>query len=325
MLKVGMIGMGGISRAHRGGWAKIDEAEVVAVCDIRRENADEAAKELGARAYYDFDAMLTAEEMDILDICLPTYLHADYAVKALEHGLHVLTEKPVSLKREDVARVYGAAKAAGKNVMVAQVLRFWREYTALKEAYDSGRYGRLLSGRMTRLGSTPKWSWDGWMRDPERSGLVPFDLHIHDLDFMIYAFGAPAGVSCHRAGNERQDYFEAIYQYPDFFISAEAAWFDCDYAFQSAYRFQFERAVMEYQGGKLTIYHQSGERETLADEADAPENGINLPSSNGYYNEIRYFVDCVLAGKPCDRVKPEELETVLDLIDSLTQDSSGNS
>ena len=171
---------------------------------------------------------------------------------------------------------------------------------------------------MTRLGSTPKWSWDGWMRDPERSGLVPFDLHIHDLDFMIYAFGAPPGVSCHRAGNERQDYFEAIYQYPDFFVSAEAAWFDCDYAFQSAYRFQFERAVMEYQGGKLTIYHQSGERETLADEADAPENGINLPSSNGYYNEIRYFVDCVLAGKPCDRVKPEELETVLDLIDSLT-------
>ena len=65
--------------------------------------------------------------------------------------------------------------------MVAHVLRWWREYVFLKDAIDSGRYGKLLSGHMARLGNTPKWSWDNWMRDPERSGLVPFDLHIHDL------------------------------------------------------------------------------------------------------------------------------------------------
>ena len=315
MLKIGMVGMGGISHAHVDGWLEIPEAKVICVCDIRPEKADEAAAKTGAKAYYDFDEMLASESFDILDICLPTYLHADFACKALEHDIHVLCEKPISLKREDVARVYGTAKAHGKNVMIAQVVRFWREYELLKAAYDTGKYGKLLSGHMTRLGSTPKSSWDGWMRDPERSGMVPFDLHIHDLDFMIYAFGKPEKMTRFRAGTPTQDYFEAIYQYPDFFVSGEAAWFDCSWRFQCAFRFQFEQAVLEFKDGKLTIFHNNGDIEGL-DDNNVEGDGY-VPATNAYYNEIRYFVDCVLAGKPCDKVKPEELETVLDLIDQL--------
>lgn len=315
MLKIGMVGMGGISHAHVDGWLEIPEAKVICVCDIRPEKADEAAAKTGAKAYYDFDEMLASESFDILDICLPTYLHADFACKALEHDIHVLCEKPISLKREDVARVYGTAKAHGRNVMIAQVVRFWREYELLKEAYDTGKYGKLLSGHMTRLGSTPKSSWDGWMRDPERSGMVPFDLHIHDLDFMIYAFGKPEKMTRFRAGTPTQDYFEAIYQYPDFFVSGEAAWFDCSWRFQCAFRFQFEQAVLEFKDGKLTIFHNNGDIEGL-DDNNVEGDGY-VPATNAYYNEIRYFVDCVLAGKPCNKVKPEELETVLDLIDQL--------
>lgn len=315
MLKIGMVGMGGISHAHVDGWLEIPEAKVICVCDIRPEKADEAAAKTGAKAYYDFDDMLASESFDILDICLPTYLHADFACKALEHDIHVLCEKPISLKREDVARVYSTAKAHGRNVMIAQVVRFWREYEVLKEAYETGKYGKLLSGRMTRLGSTPKSSWDGWMRDPERSGMVPFDLHIHDLDFMIYAFGKPEKMTRFRAGTPTQDYFEAIYQYPDFFVSGEAAWFDCSWRFQCAFRFQFEQAVLEFKDGKLTIFHKNGEIEGL-DDNNVEGDGY-VPATNAYYNEIRYFVDCVLAGKPCDKIKPEELETVLDLIDQL--------
>lgn len=318
MLNIGMVGMGGISRAHGAAWLRIPEAKIACVCDIRPENAQKASEMTGAKAYTSFDDMLDNETIDILDICLPTYLHADFAVRALERGIHVLTEKPVSLKREDVARVYGTAERCKRNVMVAQVLRFWREYTVLKDAFDTGKYGRLLSGCMTRLGNTPKWSWDGWMRDPERSGLVPFDLHIHDLDFMIYAFGKPERVLCDRAGNTQQDYIHAVYHYPGFFIAAEAAWYDCTFKFRCSYRFQFEKAVLEYTDRKLTIYTQDGQAHTLDEESGA-QNGLDLPDSNAYYNEIRYFTDCVLAGVPCDRVKPDELLTVLDLIDQINQ------
>ena len=317
MLKVGIVGTGGISTSHLNGWANIPEAELTAACDIRPEQVDPVGEKYGCRVYYDLDEMLRQERLDVLDICLPTYLHADTAVKAIEQGLHVLTEKPISLHLHDVQRVYGAAKRKGVRVMVAQVLRFWPEYVRLKEAYDRGVYGKLLSGSMTRLGNTPKWSWDDWMKDPERSGLVPFDLHIHDLDFMIYAFGAPAGVRCNRAGNERQDYLHVVYDYPGFFICAEAAWYDCDYAFAAGYRFQFEKAVMEFKAGTLTIYHQDGRVEVCGAEESAEENGINLPKSNAYYNEIRYFTDCVLAGRDCERVRPEELEAVLESIKKL--------
>lgn len=317
MLKVGIAGTGGISSAHLKGWENIPEARLVAACDIRPEKVDPVGEKYGCHVYYDLDEMLQREQLDVLDICLPTYLHADTAVKAIERGIHVLTEKPVSLHREDVARVYGAARAKGVRVMVAQVLRFWPEYERLQRAFDSGEFGRLLSGNMTRLGNTPKWSWDGWMRDPARSGLVPFDLHIHDLDFMIHAFGVPQQIACDRAGNDRQDYLSVTYRYADFFIRAEAAWYDCTYTFTATYRFQFERAVMEYKDGTLTIFHQDGRSEAFVQDEDAPENGINLPKSNAYYNEIRYFTDCVLAGRDCDRVRPEELEAVLDTIAKL--------
>lgn len=316
MLRVGMVGMGGISAAHRHAWEIIPEAKIVAVCEIRDEKLQVAVEATGATPYTDCLEMLEKEQLDILDICLPTYLHADYAVMGLEHGAHVLTEKPISLKEDDIDRVYDTAKRCGKNVMVAQVLRFWQEYEELKSAFDSGRYGKLLSGTMTRLGNTPKRSWDDWMRDPQRSGLVPFDLHIHDLDFMVYTFGKPKNVQCHRARNERQDYFNAVYEYPDFFISTEAAWYDCTYKFQSGYRFQFEKAVMEWRDGVLTTYLQDG-TSIVFEKGKEVETGEDLPQGNAYYNEIRYFTDCVLAGKPCDKVKPEELHTVLDLIGRL--------
>lgn len=316
MLNVGMVGMGGISRSHISAWLRIPEAKVVSVCDIRAEKADAAAKATGARAYLDFEDMLKNESFDILDICLPTYLHADFAVRALNAGKHVITEKPISLKREDVARIYDAAKKNDRRFMVAQVLRFWREYCVLKDAYDSGRYGKLLSGRMTRLGNTPKWSWDGWMRDPARSGMVPFDLHIHDLDFMVYAFGKPESLSCSRAGNSDQDYINAVYKYPDFFICAEAAWFNCDFKFSSAFRFQFEHAVLDFNGKSLVTYLENGETHTLEPETGA-ENGLDLPDCDAYYNEIRYFTNCVLNHVPCDMVRQGELETVLELIGQL--------
>ncbi len=321
MLKVGMVGMGGISHSHRKAWSQIPEAKIVSVCDIREENVREAAEETGGKAYSDLDEMLSAESLDILDICLPTYLHADAAVKALERGIHVITEKPISLRKADVARVYQAAEAHHCRFMVAQVLRFWREYIALKDAYDSGRWGKLLSGNMTRIGHTPKWSWDNWMRDPERSGLVPFDLHIHDLDFMVYAFGEPKNMTVHRAKRPNQDAFSVVYEYPGFYITTEAAWYDTDYHFQAAYRFQFEHAVMEYKDGVCKIYPAEGGCVTLEADKDANVNGINLPATNGYFNEIRYFTDCVLAGKDCERVRPRELECVLEIIDRINRES----
>ena len=188
MLKVGLVGVGGISGAHIPAWDKREDAELVALCDIRPERMEQYE---GKRHYLDFDEMLANEELDILDICLPTYLHADFAVKAMEKGINVICEKPISLNIDDVDRVYGTAERMKVKFMVAQVLRFWPEFEYIKELYENKKYGKLLSGHMYRLSSMPRSSWDGWMTDEKRSGFTPYDLHIHDLDFMVYAFGKP--------------------------------------------------------------------------------------------------------------------------------------
>ena len=309
MLKVALVGVGGISGAHIPAWNNMEDAELVALCDIRPQQMERYPEQ---RHYTDFDELLENEQIDILDICLPTYLHADFAVKALNKGIHVLCEKPISLNAEDVQRVYRAAAENGVWFMVAQVLRFWPEYEVLKALYDQKTYGALLSGSMTRLGCYPKWSWDGWMMDESRSGLVPFDLHIHDLDFLVYAFGAPKSAVNHRARRPGQDYINAVYEYDGFFLTTEASWYASPYPFRAAFRFQFERAVVAWEQGEMTIYEADGSVwNPVGADAQGDTGSIGLPQSDAYANEIRYFADCVKAGRAPDKVRPAELETVL--------------
>lgn len=314
MLKVGLVGVGGISGAHIPVWNEMENAELVAICDIRTERME---KYPDKRHYTDFDEMIEKEEFDIIDICLPTYLHADFAVKAMEKGINVICEKPISLKEEDVERVYSTAAKNNVKFMVAQVLRFWPEYELLKEFYDTKKYGKLLSGTMIRLGGIPKWSWDGWMTDEKRSGLVPFDLHIHDLDFMVYAFGMPEVKYQYRSKRPDQDYISLCYDFGDFSVNSEASWYATTYPFTAEFRFQFEDAVVTNEKGKMVVYCSDDTVIDLSQEADGDTGSINLPKSNAYANEIHYFADCVINNKPVDKVKPEELSGVLRILNSL--------
>lgn len=314
MIKVGLVGVGGISGAHIPAWEEMECAELVALCDIRPERTEKYA---GKRCYTDFDDMLANEELDILDICLPTYLHADFAIKAMDKGINVICEKPISLKNEDVERVYAAAERNNVKFMVAQVLRFWPEYELLKEIYDTKKYGKLLSGTMTRLGCYPRWSWDNWMMDEKRSGLVPFDLHIHDLDFMVYAFGLPKVAYQYRSKRDDQDFITACYNFGDFTINSEASWYATCYPFTAEFRFQFEDAIVANENGKMIIYCRDDKKIDLSQDAEGDTGSINLPKSDAYANEIHYFADCVINNKPVDKVKPEELACVLKLLNSL--------
>lgn len=311
VLKVGLIGVGGISGAHIPAWDAMEDAELVALCDIRSEQME---KYPDKRHYLDFDEMLEKEELDIVDICLPTYLHADFAIKAMEKGIHVLCEKPISLKAEDVERMYATARRMNVNFMVAQVLRFWPEYELVKELNDTQKYGKLLSGYMCRLGTIPKWSWDSWMFDENRSGLVPFDLHIHDLDFIVYAFGVPKNSICNRAKRPDQDCIHAVYEFDDAYIVAESSWYASPYPFTVRFRFQFENAIVAWENDKCVIYETNGNIIDLTKDAEGDTGEINLPKSDAYANEIRYFADCVLEGCFPNKVKPEELSTVIGLL-----------
>lgn len=314
MLKIGLVGVGGISGAHIPAWEEMNDAELVALCDVRPERMEKYSTK---RCYTDFDEMLEKEELDILDICLPTYLHADFAIKAMNKGINVITEKPISLNENDVELVYSAAEKNNVKFMVAQVLRFWPEYEVLKEIYDSKKYGKLLSGSMIRLGSCPKWTWDDWMVDEKRSGLTPFDLHIHDLDFMVYAFGKPEVTHQFRSKRPEQDFISIDYDFGEFSIHSEASWYSSTFPFTAEFRFQFENAVITNKNEKMIIYLKDDEKIDLSQQAEGDTGNINLPKSNAYANEINYFADCVRNNKPVEIIKPDELSCVLNILNSL--------
>ena len=315
ILKVAVVGIGGIGPVHLTNWKQVPQARVCCACDIRPERQD-CLEDKTLPFYTDLETMLQKEKPDIVDICTPSYLHFTHAMTAMEHGAHVLLEKPVCMDESQIDRLYAAAQKHRVKFMVAHVVRFWYEYLCLKQMIDARTYGRVLSAHFTRLGEVPRWSYQNWMMDEKRSGLVPFDLHIHDLDFLVYTFGEPTAVESRRGRGDMQDYLSVCYTYPDFFVTCEAGWFNGSYPFQSRFRVQFEDALVESADGQVQIYTPDGQVKTLAETAKS-ETGLNLPTSNAYANELCYFAACVENDRQPERVRREELHTVLQILKRL--------
>lgn len=314
MLKIGLVGCGGISGAHVPSWDRMEDAELVAICDIRPEKTERYP---GHKTYTDFDTMLEENEFDIIDVCLPTFLHCEYALRAMNRGINVITEKPISLKESDAELLYATAEKNNVKYMVAQVLRFWTEYEIVKQIFDTEKYGKLISGTMWRLGGYPGGGWNNWYHDKELSGLIPFDLHIHDVDFMLYAFGEPKSFTCKRQELPEQDYLSAVYDYGDFFITAEASWYKANYPFYMGFRFQFEEALVALERDGFTIYDCRGNRLKPCENGTANESDFELPSSDAYFNELRYFADCVKNDEPVTKVTKESLLAVLKILNRI--------
>lgn len=321
MLKVAVVGVGGMGNVHIKAYRRMQDVQLVALCDVVPEKITDLCAELGARGYTDYREMLGQEEIDILDIVTPSYIHKEIAIAAMEKGINVTTEKPIALCEQDAKDVFDCAKRTGVKFMVAHVLRFWPEYQALKRMVEEKTYGELLDARLFRIGRAPKWSWDNWMMDKERSGWVPFDLHIHDLDFILYLMDGkmPDGIQVHRITNMEtatMDHVMAAYTFGKTVFNTEAAWFDSTYPFTAGFLAHFEQAIVEYNGKAVTVYTRDEEGKTLEFGAQGDSTGINLPDTDAYYNELRYFADHVAQDQPIDCMKEEELTNVLNIIDN---------
>ncbi len=320
MLKVGILGCGGISGVHVPGWKSYEGAEIVAYCDIRPEQMEKygSKDDTAAHYYTDYKEMLDNEKLDVLDICLPTPLHVECAVYAMKKGINVITEKPLTLLKSDVDLCYNTAKENGVKFMVALCMRFWNEYVYLKEIYDTKKYGKLISGSMTRISGFPHICWNDWFADTSKSGGVAYDMHIHDVDFMVYLLGAPKDMMCKRIKDGDNDQTAAIFDYGDFYVNVISGWCNAPYRFRAEFRFVFEDAVVAYDHDELTVYTKEGELHPFAVQ-ERDEGAVHsLPKTDAYGDEIRYFADCVANNKPVDILKPEELRETLTLIDKYS-------
>ncbi len=321
MVKSVLIGFGGIAQAHRSGYSKLaDEGKIklVAAYDICPERFEgkieinlgkaEVGENESIKFYTNLEEMLNTEKPDMVDICIPSYLHADMAIYMLRRGYHVLSEKPMSLDFENCQRMLDAAKDAKGQLMIGQCLRFYPQYQFLKECIDSGRYGKVLSAFFHRLSAPPVWGWENWFMDYSKAGGCITDLHIHDIDMVRYLFGEPDAVSCRAAHSiTKYDSVQTSLFYGDTPITAVGDWTLAQYKFNAGYRVDFEGATVAFENGKVKVYPKD---ETAPFSPD-------IENVDGITAELRYFADIIEEGKENTENPPASAAMTVKLIETM--------
>lgn len=325
MVKIGIVGIGGMGTVHCSNYMHIEGCRVAAaVCHSKQSR--EKAEELKLTPYDDIKSMVNNEDIDVIDICTPTYLHKEQVMEALNLGKHVIVEKPVALHKKDAEEMFDLASEKKLLLFAAQVVQFTKETEILREAVRSGKYGRPLDGYFERIAGCPKWIKDGWLFDRSKSGLLPFDLHVHDLDLIISLFGKPGSFTYTSCGRDNIGYREEYrfnYSFEDLNVTAEAAWFNANYPFRASWRVYFEKGVIEYDGEKVALYQPDKEPFYYDLKEDiAVETGINLPATGMFYNELSHFISCIEKGIPSNRVSPEQIITGIEIMEKILTSES---
>lgn len=203
MVRIGIAGIGFMGMIHYLASRNLNGAQVVAISSRDQSKLDGDWRSIRGnfgppgeqmdlshlKKFTSYDEMLADPDIDMVDVCNPTHLHPEFAIKALQAGKDVFVEKAISLTTEDADRMLDAAAKAGKRLMVAHVLPFFPEFQFAANAVKSGEYGKLLAAHFTRVIAKPEWSAD--ISDASKTGGPAVDLHIHDTHFIGLICGIP--------------------------------------------------------------------------------------------------------------------------------------
>lgn len=322
MIRVGLVGIGAMGNVHFKAYKNVEEAEVVAVADPRMDMAKEKVADESIKIYATMEEMMENEELDMIDICTPSYMHAEMSIKALGMGYHVLCEKPMSISSKDTQAMIDAAEKSGKKFMIAHVVRFMQPYEYLKSVIDSGELGKVVHIDMRRGSTIPGNSWENWMQDIKKSGGTPIDLSIHDIDFVQYVFGQPDKVwGTYRQLNNKSDCVVSNFTYGDFDITMTAGWYKCTKPFKAEYLAIFEEGYIENIGDDKVL--KNGEEISFEEaKEDDSEKDLYITTGSGYENEIRYFVNCVINDEKTDRVTLESSAASVKLVERILENTN---
>jgi predicted dehydrogenase len=267
-MRLAIVGSGFMGRTHADAVRRIPEIELT-----------------GFIARADLSASLLDPELDAVDLCIPTDLHASVAIEALRAGKHVLVEKPMALDAASCGRMIAEAERHDGVLMVAHVLRFSPAYMALDKVVQ---IETVRSASFRRRCGRPGWA--AWLGDPARSGGGVFDLLIHDVDLVQHLFGAPQAISATGSG----DLMTAQLYYPGgLAIDITGGWYHGGFPFSMEYTVTTDRATFHYDSQSLV-------------QCRYPEGSYEIEPADGYTSEIAYFAECVRDGKQPSRCPPRE-------------------
>ncbi len=312
-MKLAVLGLGFMGTTHLKALRRLPEAQLAAVAsDVEAQLSGDLTGVAGniggpgecfdfssVHKYRDVESALADPDVEAVDICLPTHMHAAVAIEALRAGKHVLVEKPMALDAPNAGRMVEEARRQGRILMAAHVLRFFPEYQALRSLLESGRVGLVRSALFRRRCGAPAWSL--WMGDPEKSGGGVFDLLIHDVDMCLHLFGRPEAVSA--TGYEDLANGVDVLTAQLFYAHGGVVLVSGGWHHPKRYPFSMEYTVT---GDGGTAEYSSTGRAPAFYTSDGAVETLPLEEQDGYAAEIAYFIECCRRGRQPELCPPED-------------------
>ena len=315
MINVGIAGIGFMGWIHYLAYQKVPGVKVAAICDQvpRRLQGDwrdikgnfgppGQQIDVSEMTTYTQLADLAADPgLDLIDVCLPPFLHAEAVVLGLRSGKHVFCEKPMALTTEDCTRMVAAANESGRRLFIGHVLPFFPEFAHARELVESGQYGRLLGGNFKRVISDPLWLKDFY--DPRRVGGPMIDLHVHDAHFVRLLFGMPTEVSSlGRMRGEVVEYFDTLFRFADPTLVVRATSGVINQQgreFTHGFEIHLERATLQFEYAGYRDQPELMPLKVLTSEGQVlrPDLGSGDPT-RAFETEIAEVVGCAKSGQP---------------------------
>jgi len=199
-LRVAFIGTGMISGAHLGAYRKMDDVEVVALCDIDKKALAKRAAEnniADADCYTDHRQMLKAikGKADAVNVCTPNGVHAEHSVNSSKAGFHVIVEKPMAMNPAQCKQMIAAAKAARKKLVIGFQYRYDPKTAFLVDMREAGVFGDIRFGRVQALRRRGIPNWGVFGQKKLQGGGPMIDIGVHVLEMCHFTMGSPKPVA----------------------------------------------------------------------------------------------------------------------------------
>ena len=302
-VRAAVVGLGWPGIQHLKGYVADPRSEVVAVCDLDKEHAEEVAAEYKIpRIYTDHLEMLENDDVNAVSVCLPNFLHAPISIDALNAGKHVLCEKPPARSTAEAKAMADAAHENGKTLMYALVQRFGGNAQRLKQLILEGELGEVYLGKAAyvRRRGIPIGK-EGWFVDKARAGGgALIDIGVHALDCIWWLMNSPRPV----------EVMGATYSHFKHLVPDNIKYDVDDATFAQIYFENGATIILEttwalnlpgdsYIKVAGTKAGASLDPFTLYTEEDGKEldKPLEAPSINSFDEEVKHFVGCIVDGK----------------------------
>ncbi|NLO82542.1 MAG: Gfo/Idh/MocA family oxidoreductase [Clostridiales bacterium] len=319
-VKVAIIGAGNIAQsAHIPSYKKLNDVEILGVCDINLDRARDVANRYDIKYVSDkYQEILDIEEIDAVSICTTNDAHAEIAIAAAKAGKHILCEKPMAMNVKEAEDMTKAARDNNIIFMMGFVNRFRADSKLIKELAEAGKFGEIYyakTGILRRRG-TPL----GWFTNLAKSGGGPvIDIGVHVIDLTWYFMGKPKPISVSAATYSKIGDYKTKGVSRWVALDADNIVFETEDSASAFIRFENgatmtvdvswaingkETGVYSYIYGTkagaslepLMIYDE--QENYLFDSAPV------INSENSFVNEISHFIECIQEGK--ETIAPAE-------------------